>query len=167
MADDYLQVGKLGAVHGLKGWLKVHAFTEPLDKILQYSPWYLAGAETYQSFKVDAHRIQANGLVVHFAGLDTRELTAHLVNKGVFVKPSQLPKLKKNEYYWRDLIGLRVKNLDGIELGEVMSLLATGANDVLMIEGQKTHCVPYLPKQVIKEIDQQAGWMIVDWPDEL
>lgn len=167
MVDQYLLAGKIGAVHGLKGWLKVHSFTNPSENILQYRPWFIESLDGYQPLISDNHRWQAQVLVVHFKGLDSRETTGHLTNKSLYIKKAQLPLLKKGEYYWEELVGLRVSNLEGVDLGMVTSLLATGANDVLYIEGKETHCVPYLPKQVIKQVDLLEKTMLVDWPAEL
>ena len=167
MADAYLQAGKIGAVHGLKGWMKVHSFTQPIENIMRYRPWFIEGRDGYQALIADEHRWQANGLIVHFKGLDSREATAHLTHKELYMQQSQLPKLKKGEYYWQELVGLQVKNLDGVDFGVVTSMLVTGANDVLYIEGEKTHCVPYLPDSVIKQVDLVNKCMIVDWPEEL
>lgn len=167
MVDQYLLAGKIGAVHGLKGWMKIHSFTTPLENIIKYQPWFIDGLDGYQPIIRTEHRWQANGLVVHFKGLDSRETTTHLTNKPLYIQRAQLPALKKGDYYWQELVGLQVSNLEGIDFGIVTSMLATGANDVLYIEGEKIHCVPYLPKQVIKQVDLLNKTMLVDWPAEL
>ncbi len=164
---QYLLAAKLGAVHGLKGYLKLHSFTEPFDNILKYRPWFIDSAAGFVPLICDLHQRQAKVLVVHFEGLHSREVTEHLCNKELYIQRKQLLPLKKGDYYWQDLVGLRVENIDGVALGIVTSMLATGANDVLYIEGKKIHCVPYLPKQVIKQVDKVAGLILVDWPDEL
>ncbi len=166
-ADQYVLAAKLGAVHGLRGYLKLHSFTEPFDNIVKYRPWFIDSGTAYQVMVCDQYQRQAKGLIVHFEGLNSREVTEHLCNKELYIQRKQLPPLKKGDYYWQELVGLRVENKDGVVFGVVTSMLATGANDVLYIEGEKIHCVPYLPKQVIKHVDKVLGVIVIDWPYEL
>lgn len=166
-ADRDIVAAKFGAAHGLKGWLKLHAFTESVEHILEYQPWYIQSPRGELSLVCDSHRFQGQQLVVHLRGFDTREAIEPFVNQAVLIKAKQLPRLPKGEYYWQDLIGLRVTNLEGCELGTVMSMMATGANDVLMLDGDQQRCLPYLLKRVIKQIDLDQGSMLVDWPAEL
>ena len=81
----------------------------------------------------------------------------------VYISHEQLPTLAQNEYYWADLIGLDVENLEGFQLGKVDSLIETGANDVLVVKGERELAVPFLQGQTVKSIDLAAGKMIVDW----
>ena len=84
----------------------------------------------------------------------------------IAVPREQLPELAENEYYWSDLQGLTVVNLDGIELGEVSHLFETGANPVVVVKGERERLIPYIWGQAIRDVDLQAGRMIVDWdPD--
>ena len=69
---------------------------------------------------------------------------------------TQLPALKRGEYYWADLEGLRVVCLDGTELGTVSYLLETGANDVLVLQGDRERLIPYVA-DVIREVDWRTG----------
>lgn len=165
--SSHIAIAKVGAVHGLKGWLKLRALTEDPNAVFRYQPWLIQHGDHYQTLVCDAHRVHPQGFLVHFEGLDSPEHAAYLTNQWVYGIASQLPKLSAGEYYWQQLIGLQVKNLEGVELGRVASLMETGANDVMLIEGEKSHCVPYLPHQVIKEIDVAAATMLVDWPAEL
>lgn len=166
-ADQVIVAAKFGAAHGLKGWLKLHTFTESAEHILDYQPWRLKGATGERVIVCDAHRFQGQQLVVHVTGFDSREAIASLINQEVYIRLDQLPNLPKGEYYWQHLIGLHVTNLEGCQLGTVTSMMATGANDVMMLDGDKPRCVPYLPKRVIQRIDLTEGVMIVDWPAEL
>lgn len=165
-ADRDIVAAKFGAVHGLKGWLKLHAFTESAEHIVEYQPWYIRTMAGEQAVICDAHRFQGEQLLVHLKGFDSREAVEPLVNQTVMIKAAQLPPLPKGQYYWQQLIGLRVSNVEGCDLGIIASMMATGANDVMMLEGDKPRCVPYLPKQVIKQIDLIEGTMLVDWPAE-
>lgn len=166
MADNFIVVAKFGAVHGLKGWLKLHSFTEPCDNVLDYQPWYVKIGEDYRAVVNDGHRWQGDSLLVHVQGFDTREAVHALLNQSLYIDAKQLPALPPGEYYWQQLLGLQVLNLEGYCFGRVTSLMATGANDVMMIEGDKHHCLPYL-KHIIQQVDLVAATMVVDWPAEL
>ena len=90
-----------------------------------------------------------------------------LIGALISIRPEQLRGLGKDEYYWRDLIGLRVVNSEGVELGTVRRLLETGANDVLVVSsgepGAREHLLPWTPGRAILEVDLDHGVMRVDW----
>ena len=70
------------------------------------------------------------------------------------------------EYYWADLVGLRVETVDGVELGRIEQLFETGSNDVIVVQGDRERLVPYIWEQVVREVDLEAGVMRVDWDPE-
>ena len=77
-----------------------------------------------------------------------------------------LPKPAPGELYWSDLEGLRVRTVEGRELGTVSHLFETGANDVIVVKGDRERLIPFLRDSVVREVDLAAGTMIVDWdPD--
>ena len=78
----------------------------------------------------------------------------------------QLPELPQGEYYWTDLIGLDVRLEDGRRLGTIDNMLATGANDVMVVRGERERLIPFVPGQYVKEVDLAGGCVTVDWgPD--
>lgn len=159
---DYVVVGKLGATHGILGWLKLYSFTEPASNILDYKPWYLEDATGWKLTKPEASRKNANGMTVKFAGWNNPEEARLLTGKKIAVLRSQLPHLKKGDFYWSDLEGLTVINSDGAVLGKVAFLLETGSNDVLVVKGDKEHAIPYLP-DVVTSVDLANQVIHVDW----
>ena len=112
--------------------------------------------------EVKEGRRQGRGIVVHLMGYDDREQATALVGADIAVPRTQLPRLKKGEYYWSQLQGLRVTNLQGVELGRVSHLFETGSNDVLVVAGEREYLIPYLP-DVVQAIDLDAGTLSVDW----
>ena len=110
-------------------------------------------------------REHGKGIVVKFANYDTPEQSRLLTGKNIAITRSQLPPLKKGEYYWSDLKGLTVINQKGVELGKVTYIIATGSNDVLVVKGDKEIAIPYLLDEVIKSIDLELGQILVDWED--
>lgn len=160
---DYIVVGKVGSTYGVQGWLKILSYTEWVNGILEYTPWYLGNEDNWQPIELIASREHGKGIIVKFLGYDNPEHARLLTGKTIAIMRSQLPVLKKDEYYWDDLKGLTVINQDGITLGKVIYLIETGSNDVLVVKGDKEHAIPYLPNDVIKSIDLEKHVMYVDW----
>ena len=166
MADNAgrpLVIGRLTGVYGVKGWLKVYSFTQPRENILQYNPWLLKRDATWQPVKVEAGRQQGKGIVVKLEGISDRNDALALRNTEIAIHHDQLGSLAEGEYYWSDLIGLEVKNLAGDDLGKVVSLLETGADDVLVIRGDKERLVPFVQPDIVKSVNLSSGQIIVDW----
>lgn len=170
--------GKLTSVYGIKGWVKVHSYTEPMDKIFSFIPWQLLAAENSNSSTqvvIDAHRPHGKGFVAHIKGIDDRDQAALLCQRLIAVEMGELPALPEGEYYWQQLTGLQVlSNYEGkapVLLGKVSSLMETGANDILVVapcEGsidQRERLLPYVDAHVLK-VDLATGTMLVSWdPD--
>jgi 16S rRNA processing protein RimM len=172
-AEEKLIVGKISGVYGVKGWVKVHSDTDPRDGITGYNPWYIQqaghGKAEWREIRVENGRRQAKTVIAKLEGVDDREAAMLLTGAKIAITPDQLRALDEDEFYWRDLIGLRVVNQEGIELGIVQRLMETGANDVLVISaGQpsaanKEHLVPWTPGQAVLQVDLEHGLVRVDW----
>lgn len=168
-------VGELAGVFGVKGWLKVRSFTQPEDNILAYRPWQIKTAQGLQKVEIDAYKMRPQGLVVHFKGLDDRDVAAAYGRAPIVVDKSLLPELSAGDFYWHQLIGLKVISVYGgcsVLLGEVAQMLETGANDVIVVrpcEGSldnNERLVPYVLEQYVLEVDLDAGELRVDWDPE-
>ncbi len=158
-------VGQVAGVFGIKGWLKIRSETEPLTNILQYSPWYLKINQQWQRFEVQTGQPHGKGLIAQLKGCSDRNRAEELVRAEIAVDSGQLPELGENEYYWSDLIGLTVQNQQGQTLGTIARMLPTGANDVLVVEGQGPQLlIPYVLDYYVLEIDLEQKTMRVDWP---
>lgn len=167
-------IGRIGAVFGIKGWLKVWSHTDPADGILNYPVWQLRIGGKWETHRFDAVQRHDKAPVVHFPGCDDRDVARRFVNAEIAVAASELPVLAKDEYYWFELEGMRViaRGASGerSELGRVDHLFETGANDVLVVrgegEGGRERLIPWVPEQVILEVDRAAREILVDWdPD--
>jgi 16S rRNA processing protein RimM len=163
-AHKIVALGYVSAVHGVKGWVKVHSWTRPMEAILQYQPWLLG--ESKKPVSIVDGRLQGKGLAVLLPGFEDREQAATLVGSQIFVRRGQLPAAAKGEYYWSDLEGLEVKTTEGVLLGRVVRLMETGANDVLVVQGNREHLVPFVQGQYVTRVDLESGKIEVDWdPD--
>ncbi|MGZ8174545.1 MULTISPECIES: ribosome maturation factor RimM [Methylobacter] len=164
--QQHISVGKISGVFGIKGWVKVFSFTDPRENILTYSPWLLKkGGETKTVNVVDG-QLQGKTIVAQLADVNDRDQAASLMGWDIFITQDQLPKAAKGEYYWSDLIGLNVETIDGVQLGVVDSLLETGANDVIIVQGERERVIPFLQGQTIINVDLDAGKIVVDWDPE-
>ena len=164
--QQQINVGKISGVFGVKGWVKVFSFTDIRENILNYSPWLLKKDSETRSVNVIDGKLQGKAVVAQLDGVNDRDQAASFMGWDIFITPDQLPKVAKDEYYWSDLIGLSVETNQGVQLGIVDSLLETGANDVVIVKGERERVIPFLQGQTITSIDLDAGRMVVDWdPD--
>jgi len=173
--SNLIPVGRLAGVFGIKGWLKVKSSTEPETRILDYSPWWLKTRHGVKAMEIDEAQRHNNGLIVHFKGIDDRDQALQLVSVDIAVEMDQLPTLDAGDYYWHQLIGLQVISVyEGREypFGEVVRILETGANDVLVVrscldqEPERERLVPYVPEVYVKQVDLVEGVIRVDWDPE-
>ncbi len=162
-ADDLLVMGHLAGPYGVKGWLRVAPCTRELTALLEYSPWYLYRKGEWQPVELLQGKPHGKGLVVQLAECNNREQAAALSGTKIGVYRSELPDTAADEYYWSDLVGLRVINSDGSLLGTVDHLIETGANDVLVVRGEQEYLVPFITGQVIKSVDIGQQLIRVDW----
>ncbi len=159
-------VGRIGGAYGVHGWVKVFSSTEPPTALLDWQPWLLLQNGAWSSFEVAEGKPHGKGLIARLQGVEDRERAALLVNAEIAVTRNHLPALTGDEYYWIDLIGLRVRTIEGRELGRVDHLFETGANDVLVVQGDKERLIPFVRPEVVRTIDLIDGYLLVDWdPD--
>ena len=161
--EEYVVMGRIAGLYGVRGWVKVLSETEPRDNILGYSPWYLKLSGKWVQMEPAEGRIHGKGLVTRIDGYTDRDAAVHLVGAEIAVHRDQLPAAGKGEYYWSDLIGLKVVNAAGVELGQVDHLLETGANDVLVVKGERERLIPYTPGQAVVKVDLEAALLTVEW----
>ena len=165
MKEDYLVMGQLVGSFGIKGWLKVKVFTEKVKTLREYENWFLSSDEkNWSKFCVNEVKINQKGMMVKFENINDRTKADSLRNYWVGVLKGSLPKLKKNEFYWNDLIGCKIQNLEGFLFGEVTGFIETGANDVFVVEGEKKWLIPYT-KMVVRDIELKRQQIIVDWDE--
>lgn len=163
-AHKQVALGYISAVHGIKGWVKVHSWTSPMEAIFEYQPWLLG--EDRKPVEIVDGRKQGKGLAALLPGFDDREQAMTLVGQQIFVGRDQLPPAEEGNYYWSDLEGLEVHTMDGKVLGRVDRMMETGANDVMVIRGDRERLVPFIQGQYVKRVDLDAGLIEVDWdPD--
>lgn len=157
-----VQVGHVAGLFGVRGWIKVYSHTRPRESILSYSPWLIERHGTWRTFKIAEGQAHGKGVIARLEGCEDRDAAALLVGGQIHVLISQLPVAGKNEYYWAELEGLRVVNTAGVELGRVNHLFETGANDVMVVRGDRERLIPFAAS-VVQRVDRTAGVIYVDW----
>lgn len=155
-------MGRIAAPFGVRGWVKVQTFTEQLDGLLDFPVWHLGRGGQWREVAVLEADVHSKGLAVRLDGCNDRDAAAALKGLDVAVPREALPAAAENEYYWSDLIGLTVVNAQGETLGKVADVLETGANDVLVVEGERERLIPFVA-QVVLEVDLAAARINVEW----
>lgn len=163
-ANKRLLVGKINGLFGTQGWVKIFSHTHPRENILCYQPWHVKIGGIWQTLEIVSGRKQGKTLVAQIKNINSPEQVQVFLGLQVFIEKSQLPMLKKDQYYWQDLIGLKVINQQNVVLGTVANLVDTGSNTVLVIAGKQQYLVPYTDEFLIKvDISQQQ--ILVDWDE--
>lgn len=160
---NWVVIGRFGRPHGIKGFVTVHSFTDPRDNILNYTDWHVFLNNAWQPVKLLCVESQNKAIIAQIDGYPERELVSRLTNAEIAIQKEQLAELEPGEYYWHQLVGMSVINQKGESFGTVIEVMPTGANDVLIVQGEKRYLIPYLPGQFIIEINSSKQVITVDW----
>jgi 16S rRNA processing protein RimM len=159
-------LGRISGVFGVKGWVKVHSYTEPRDNVVGFRTWIVSRPAGELRLEVEAGHAQGAGVVAKLRGYEDRDQARELMGAAIAVERDELPPCPPGEYYWADLEGLEVWSVDGAMLGRVDHLIATAGHDVMVLAGQHGLLIPFVQGSVIREVDLAAGRIVVDWqPD--
>ena len=166
--DAMVVVGRIEGPYGVRGWLRVRSYTDPPENLTGYRPWHLDrdGDGSWREIRVQHVRPHGEGFRCSIEGVADRDAAAEWRGALVAVTESVLPTPEADEYYWRDLIGLSVTTVAGADLGRVETLIATGANDALVVrDGERERLIPFIA-QVARDVDIDRGVILVEWdPD--
>lgn len=155
-------MGRIVAPYGVKGWIKVQSFTQEQRGLLDYPVWQLGRDNAWQPWSVETAKVHADTVVAKLAGVADREQAAALQGLRIAVSRDEFPQPQAGEFYWADLIGLMVVNTAGVTLGTVSRVFETGANDVLVVAGDRERLLPFVAP-VIRQVDINRGVIAVDW----
>lgn len=158
-----IPVGYITGIYGIRGWLKIESYTRPPENIFSIQPWYIMRNGDWQETNVKQGRIHGKGLIVALEGVTDRDIARDLVDKEISIFRSQLAELPPGEFYWVDLIGMQVINQQEKILGKVIEILETGANDVLVVEGQGRYLIPIVWNMYVFNVDAGKQLISVDW----
>lgn len=157
-------VGRVAGVFGVRGWLRIFSFTDPLRNILDYGPWYLGPHPDRQRiFRVVDGAPHGRGIIARLEGIEDRDVARTLIGEPISVRRECFGGTREGEYFWSDLMGLRVINEEGIEFGRIVEMIETSANDVMVVVGERRRLLPFLSGTVVKSVDPASGVVRVDW----
>jgi 16S rRNA processing protein RimM len=157
-------VGRIHGAFGVRGEVKLESLTEPEGNLLRYQPWILRDAQGREREVAGARaRPGGKGLIGTLPGVDDRDVAEALRGAELYVPRSALPPPRDGEFYWVDLEGLRVSNLDGVDFGVAVHVFSNGANDVLLARGDRERMIPWVRPDFVRELDFDAGRIVVDW----
>ena len=166
-AGPALTLGQVGAAHGIHGWMLVRSFADPPDSLLDYDEWQLAApGGAVRTIRLLEGASYKDGLRVRLEGVEDRDAAEALRGWWIRIPRAQLPPLEQGEHYRDDLLGFRVRNVEGVELGAVEYFADLPAGAVMVVKGAHEHWVPVSPQHLLK-IDAGARAIQVDWPAEL
>lgn len=165
-SEDAVVVGQILGPWGVQGWVRVYSWTNPPEALFDYRPWLLGDARQPSEY-LEWRRVGPR-LVARLPDVDTPEKAAALSEQLIAIDRRLLPTAEPGSYYWHDLIGLEVLNLQGYRWGRIARMLATGANDVMEISGGEhgTVLIPFVQPSVVRAVDLAGGTMSVDWPED-
>jgi 16S rRNA processing protein RimM len=161
---EIVPIGHISGVHGIKGWVKIHSMTVPREAIFEYQPWMMREPE--EVIRIKQGKRHGKHLIAMLDNVNDREQAETQVNRKISIYRDQFPELPEDEFYWADLIGLRVELKDGKDLGTIRDMLATGANDVMVVQGEKELLIPFVLGQYVHKVDLEQGVITADWDPE-
>ena len=165
MREDYVVMGKVVGSFGINGWLKIKSFSEKIELLGKYENWYFSQDEkNWAEKKIEQFKINLNKISVKIYGINDRTAADGYKGYLIGIPRQSLPELANNEFYWNDLIGFEVVTLSDVLLGKLETFIETGANDVMVVEGDKQRLLPYVPS-VVKKVDVKQQQIIVDWDE--
>jgi 16S rRNA processing protein RimM len=163
--DDLICVGHILGSQGIKGWVRVFSNTSPRENIVSYSPWFIEQGNIHKATVVQGRR-QGKNVLARLEGIEDRTQADELTGCRIFINPQQLPRLEAGEYYWSDLVGLAVETEQGEPLGVIASMMETGADDVMVLAGERERLIPFVIDQIVREVDLENQRLVVDWLPE-
>jgi 16S rRNA processing protein RimM len=170
LPEKLVEMGRISAPFGIKGWVRVQPYSQTAASLIHYSTWWLSCAAGWREVKVEQSQAQGTDVVAKLAGCEDRDVAASFKGQIVAIPREAFPPAETGEFYWADLVGLKVRNSEGLAFGVVSSMLETGANAVMVVQqsavdnvdkGQE-RLIPFIA-DVIKRVDIAAGVIEVDW----
>lgn len=168
--DDLVLVGYVTGAYGIKGWVRIRPYSADADAMLYAKTWWLEKPEL-RDVEVMQAKVHSEDVVAQLMGVADRNAAEALKGATVQVRRSHFPPLSNDEFYWLDLIGLTVENLQGESLGTVADMMDNGAHPILRVvalspsigaDKPKEWLIPFVD-QFVKTVDQSVNKITVDW----
>lgn len=160
--DGLFHAGHIIGAFGVRGQVKVYSHTSPRENIVTYSPWVIDRDGVRSVHEVTGKR-QGKNVIARLEGIATRDQAEELASAAIYIHPDQLAPLQEGEFYWTQLEGLRVRSTNEEDFGVIDHMMETGANDVMVVQGDRERLIPFVMDEVVKKVDLEQGIVVVDW----
>jgi 16S rRNA processing protein RimM len=159
--SEKIFIAKIQAHQGLNGWLKIYSYSESIEKFSKYKYFFVLNNKKYIRLDVEDFLINKS-VKIKFEKFNSREDSNDYIGKDIYISKDQLDKLKENQFYWNDLIGLNVYLDNEEKIGVVTDMIETGSNDVLVIKGDDEILIPYIFGESVKNVIIEENKIIID-----
>ena len=170
-ASTLMKIGQLKKPYGIKGWLWVFSDTDDRSDIFDMQPWWIKTATGMKPLTVSKWRQQGTGLVAQFEQVPDRNIAETMNGVVIWVAKNSLPEPEEDEFYWSELVGLRVLNEQDEYLGDIAEMFETGAHDIMRVAthsnslDNEERLIPWHAQTVI-EVDMTNKTVHVAWPSD-
>jgi 16S rRNA processing protein RimM len=162
MQDQFITIGRVSGLHGLRGNLRIHYYNERRSDFLSYQKLYLKDKEgRVQPYEIQEAKIHKKFISARLKGCEGIADAEKIIGASVLVKRENLPPLEEGEYYWFEIIGMEVVADDGRALGRVKWILPSGGNDVYLVQGAEGEWLIPAMEEVIVRVDREKGQMVI------
>ena len=159
--SEKILISKIQAHQGLNGLLKIYSYSESIEKFSKYKYFFVLNNKKYIRLDVEDSLINKS-IKIKFKNFNSREDSNDYIGKDIYISEDQLDKLKENQFYWNDLIGLNVYLDNEEKIGVVADMIETGSNDVLVIKGDNEILIPYIFGESVKNVIIEENKIIID-----
>ena len=163
-ASELIELGIVGAPFGVRGWVKLHSYTDPPERLLDHRQLQLKLGGALRTYAVEAGGRSGGRLTVKLEGIEDRDAAQALRGAVIGVPRSELPPREDRDFYRADLIGCEVVNLAGVRLGAVSHFIEIPAHALMVVRGEREYWVPAVPRH-LRRVDLKARQVVVDWDD--
>lgn len=165
-AQQWVDLGEVVGLFGIRGALRVVSYTDPREGILSYLRWWIPIDGRNTNFEVASGHCHRGRVVAQLRQVQDCAQAQKLVGRAIMVPRSVLP--NTDGYYWVDLIGMEARNLQGVALGRIVGHTETGAHDVMILEdGDRERLIPFVTGKYVLDVRLEDSVVVVDWhPDD-
>jgi len=162
MKNQYITIGRVSGLHGLKGNLRIHYYNETRSDFLSYRKLYLKDKEgRIQAHEIQETKIHGKFISARLKGCAEVADAEKFIGASVLVERENLPALEEGEYYWFEIIGMDVVTEEGRALGRVKAILPTASDDVYLVRGAEGEWLIPATEEVIMRVDRAKGEMVI------
>ena len=163
MPSEPVILGRISGLFGVRGWVKVFSYTEPREAVLKYENVLLRRDGNWRDARIAQGQRHGKSVIARIDGIGDRDAAAELIGVDIGINRDALPDPDAGQFYWTDLIGLVVRQKDGVEIGRIDAMLETGANDVMVVKGERERLIPFVMGKFVVGVDLAKGVVDVDW----